>query len=71
MKINHEIIRRRRKELGMTQKQLAELTTHNQAMVCWIEAGKYQLTNKYMPLYAKALGLSENELVIFETNNCN
>ena len=66
MQINRELIKRRRKELRLTQKELGELVNHDQTMVHCIEAGKYNLEPDRLPLYAKALELPEQALVIFE-----
>lgn len=66
MQINRELIKRRRKELRLTQAQLGKLVNHDQAMVHCIEAGKYNLDSTRLSLYAKALELPEQALVIFE-----
>ena len=66
MNTNYQLVKHRRKELGLTQEQLGQLVNQDQSMVAHIEAGRYQITYRYLPLYANALQVKQQELVIFE-----
>jgi transcriptional regulator with XRE-family HTH domain len=66
MNTNYRLVKHRRKELGLTQEQLGQLVNQDQSMVAHIEAGRYQITYRYLPLYASALQVKQQELVIFE-----
>lgn len=56
-----EIIARRRKELKLTQKQLAEIVGSHQQMIVKLEAGTLKFS-RYIPLIEEALKLPANTL---------
>ena len=66
MKINIELIKSRRRELKLKLYEVAAIVGVDAAMICLYESGKSQPPIKHLPLYAKALGLPEQALVIFE-----
>lgn len=68
MKINTQLIGERRKALNLTQKQLAERVNSSHGMISLIESGKSAPPLKKLPLYAKALGVTESELLVFSSN---
>lgn len=66
MRTNRELVKRRRLEKGLTLKEVAEQVNQSISMVSYVESGRYQISIPALPLYAKALDLPEQALVIFE-----
>jgi transcriptional regulator with XRE-family HTH domain len=66
MQINIELLKRRRKELKLRLVEVGRAVGVDKAMICLYESGKVTPPIKHLPLYAKALNLPEQALVIFE-----
>ena len=66
MRFNHAIIKPRRIELKLKQKDLAVLVKLNTSMICLNETGKSPVPIENVAMYARALQLPERDLVIFE-----
>lgn len=60
--LDKEALLRRRRELGISQKKLAELLDVSQATLCNYEKGKAQPRLSIYKLMAKVLGMSRDEL---------
>lgn len=64
---NHEYIKSRRKELGLSQKQTADIAGLSVALWSYIETGKRNIRTDYIPGVAKALNTGIDKL--FVSNN--
>lgn len=61
-KINNEMLRKRRKELGMSQDDLAKKIGVSKVAVCWYENGERTPKYDVFIRIADVLGLTLNEL---------
>ncbi|HEY0280007.1 MAG TPA: helix-turn-helix transcriptional regulator [Solirubrobacterales bacterium] len=59
-----ELIRRQRLSLGMTQADLARETGMSSAMISAVESGTRSVTDKTRRIYARALGLLPESLIL-------
>lgn len=59
----HKIIKQKRKELGLTQEELAKMIGYtNKSTIATIEAGKSRVPDDKLYLFAKALNTTPSEL---------
>lgn len=61
---NHQYIRERRKELGLSQKQVAERVGLSIAQFSYIETGRRNARSEYVPDLAVALQTGVDKLFI-------
>ena len=62
--MNIELMKNRRKELGMTQQELAEKCALSRVSISNYEMGKSEPTKENIEILARVLGVSENDLLL-------
>lgn len=62
--MNIELMKNRRKELGMTQQELAEKCALSRVSISNYEMGKSEPTKENIEILARVLGISENDLLL-------